>query len=103
MTELTRGTDERPIEGLPSVAPPDPAALAAEEIWLQEQEQRGPWQRAWGFLRRGGPGYLQSALTLGGGTAATMLFAGAAFGYGLLWVAPVSMLLGIVIMAAADG
>jgi len=100
MTELTRGTDERPIEGLPSVAPPDPAALAAEEVWLQEQEQRGPWQRAWGFLRRGGPGYLQSALTLGGGTAATMLFAGAAFGYGLLWVAPVSMLLGIVIMAA---
>ena len=34
-------------------------------------------------------------MTLGSGTAATSLFAGAVFGYELLWVAPVAMLFGI--------
>lgn len=92
--------DERPIEGLPAVNPPDPQEIAKEAAWLREQETAPILSRWYSFFKRGGPGYLQSALTLGGGTAATMLFAGAAFGYGLLWVAPVSMLLGIVIMTA---
>lgn len=92
--------DDRPIVGLPAVDPPDPQQLADEAEWLQEQETAPILSRWMAFLKRGGPGYLQSALTLGGGTAATMLFAGAAFGYGLLWVAPVSMLLGIIIMTA---
>jgi Mn2+/Fe2+ NRAMP family transporter len=47
-----------------------------------------------------GPGYLQSAMTLGGGTAFASIFAGAAFGYRLLWVAPVGMLLGIIVLSA---
>ena len=53
-----------------------------------------------GYLRKGGPGYLQSALTLGGGSASASLFAGAAFGYQLLWVAPTAMLIGMVMMMA---
>jgi len=93
-------TDERPIEGLPSANPPDPKQHAAEVEWLQEQESKSRAARWTAFLRKGGPGYLQSALTLGGGSAATMLFAGAAFGYGLLWLGPVSMLLGIIMMSA---
>ena len=43
------------------------------------------------YLKLLGPGYLQSAMTLGGGTASASLFAGAVFGYQLLWVAPVAM------------
>ena len=88
------------FDGLPSSKPIDVQELAAEEKWLDEQASRPAYKRAFAFLRKGGPGYLQSALTLGGGTAATMLFAGAAFGYGLLWVAPVSMVLGIIMMSA---
>ena len=59
-----------------------------------------PVARTLGYLRLMGPGYLQSAMTLGGGTAAASLFAGAAFGYSLLWVAPVAMLLGVVMLSA---
>jgi Mn2+/Fe2+ NRAMP family transporter len=92
--------DRAPIEGLPSASAPSPEELAAEIEWLREQESRSGLSRSFAFLRKGGPGYLQSALTLGGGTAATMLFAGAAFGYGLLWVAPVSMVLGVIMMSA---
>ncbi|MCA9300437.1 MAG: divalent metal cation transporter, partial [Phycisphaerales bacterium] len=47
-----------------------------------------------------GPGYMQSAMTLGGGTAFASIFAGAAFGYQLLWVPLVGMGLGIIVLAA---
>jgi Mn2+/Fe2+ NRAMP family transporter len=52
------------------------------------------------FVRRGGPAYLQSALTLGGGTASSAVVAGCTFGYELLWVAPVGIVLGAVMLAA---
>jgi len=85
---------------LPMVSPPDPEALTRERAWLIEMESAPAWRRGFAFLKRGGPGYLQSALTLGGGTAASSLFAGAAFGYDLLWVAPLSMLLGVIMLSA---
>ncbi|MEM7306670.1 MAG: Nramp family divalent metal transporter [Planctomycetota bacterium] len=56
--------------------------------------------RTLGYLKRMGPGYMQSAMTLGGGTAFSAIFAGAAFGYELLWVAPLGMLLGVIVLAA---
>ncbi|MDF1799666.1 MAG: divalent metal cation transporter [Planctomycetota bacterium] len=56
--------------------------------------------RTLGYLRHIGPGYMQSAMTLGGGTAFASIFAGAAFGYQLLWVAPLAMLLGIIVLSA---
>lgn len=82
------------------VRPPDPAALERETQWLTDLESRGTWARSVAYLRHVGPGYLQSAMTLGSGTAAFSLFAGAAFGYQLLWVAPVAMLLGIIMLSA---
>jgi Mn2+/Fe2+ NRAMP family transporter len=67
---------------------------------LRAIEHAPPLRRALGYFRLMGPGYLQSAMTLGGGTAFASIFAGAAFGYSLLWVAPLSMLLGIIVLAA---
>ncbi len=93
-------SDDSAIHGLPMVDAPDPDALEAERAWLVEMDAAHTTTRWWAFLKRGGPGYLQAALTLGGGTAASSLFAGAAFGYRLLWVAPVAMLLGVIMMAA---
>ncbi len=52
------------------------------------------------YWRQCGPGFLQSALTLGAGTAASSLFAGALYGYRLLWVAPLAILVGAAAMAA---
>jgi manganese transport protein len=56
--------------------------------------------RTMGYMRLMGPGYMQSAMTLGGGTAFASIFAGAAFGYELIWVAPLAMLLGVIVLAA---
>ena len=91
------GPDAR---GLPMVTPPDPVLLAEERAWLGEVQKRGFGGRALAYLGRGGPGYLQAALTLGGGSASASLLAGAAFGYDLMWVAPLGMLIGIVMLAA---
>ena len=71
-----------------------------EAAALAEINAAPPLRRALGYARLMGPGYMQSAMTLGGGTAFASIFAGAAFGYDLLWVAPLSMLLGVIVLAA---
>ncbi len=51
-------------------------------------------------IRNGGPGWLQGAMTLGGGSAITSLTIGAVFGYEFLWVQPLSMIIGCVMLFA---
>ena len=45
---------------------------------LEELDARPALPRTLGYLRLMGPGWMQSAMTLGGGTAFASLFAGAA-------------------------
>jgi Mn2+/Fe2+ NRAMP family transporter len=54
------------------------------------------------YVRMSGPGWLQGALTLGGGSAVTSLTIGAVYGYELLWVQPVSMVIGCIMLIAAS-
>ena len=80
--------------------PADPEAIGQESRRLREVAHRGIGEQVrayWGLI---GPGFLQSAMTLGGGTATASIFAGAVFGYSLLWVAPVAMVLGVIMLAA---
>ncbi|MCR9243850.1 MAG: Nramp family divalent metal transporter [bacterium] len=87
-------------QGLRMQTPPDPEQLAAEARHLEELD-RGPFgRRLFGWIRLSGPGYLQAAMTLGAGTAVSALFAGSVFGYRMLWVAPVGMLIGVIVFAA---
>ncbi len=87
--------------GLPMVEKLDQQALEDEKEILREIKSRPSLLARWrGYWRLSGPGWLQSAATLGAGSAASSIFAGSVFGYKLLWVQPVSMLLGIVIFAA---
>lgn len=72
----------------------------SDERELRELDARPFVPRTLGYLKRMGPGYMQSAMTLGGGTAFSAIFAGAAFGYELLWVAPLGMVLGVIVLAA---
>jgi Mn2+/Fe2+ NRAMP family transporter len=47
-----------------------------------------------------GPAWLQSSMTLGAGSATASVVAGAFYGYDLLWVQPVAMFLGVMMLAA---
>ncbi len=87
-------------KGLPMTAKWDPGKLEAEVAELQALETKPFGQKAGGYIKRTGPGLLQSAMTLGAGSAAASVVAGASFGYKLLWVQPVAMFLGIMMLAA---
>jgi manganese transport protein len=92
--------DARTGQGLPMASKWDPEKLKQEAALLQALE-RAPWgTRIRGYFKLTGPAWLQSAMTLGAGSAVASVVAGASFGYTLLWVQPVAMLLGVVMMAA---
>ncbi|NOR14705.1 MAG: hypothetical protein GQ544_03270 [Candidatus Aminicenantes bacterium] len=95
------GNNDDLRRGLPMVEARDPEALQAEHEALQEISTRPYfWQRWQGYWGLSGPGWVQSALTLGAGSAAAAIFAGSVYGYKLLWVQPVAMLLGVMMFAA---
>lgn len=73
-----------------STGAPDMAAIAAQPFL----------QRTGSYIRLGGPGWLQGAMTLGGGSAITSLTIGALYGYELLWVQPVAMIIGCIMLFA---
>jgi len=78
----------------------DSDKLTQEIQHLQDIAARPPVPRAIGYIKLTGPGLLQSAMTLGAGSAAASVVAGASFGYKLLWVQPVAMFLGIMMFVA---
>lgn len=51
------------------------------------------------YWKQTGPGYLQSAMTLGGGTVASCAALGSQFGYKYLWVQLVAMAFGFAVLA----
>ncbi|MHC4442901.1 MAG: NRAMP family divalent metal transporter [Planctomycetota bacterium] len=86
--------------GLPMASARDSEAIARERVYLQELSGRSWLVRGGGYFKLSGPGWIQSALTLGGGSGSTSLFAGALAGYALLWVQPTSMAIGAIMMGA---
>jgi Mn2+/Fe2+ NRAMP family transporter len=75
-------------------------SMLAEIAELQRLNQLPFAASAMGYIKRTGPGLLQSAMTLGAGSAAASVIAGASFGYKLLWVQPVAMFLGVMMLGA---
>ena len=52
------------------------------------------------YARLSGPGWLQGAITLGGGSLAGSLYLGVIGGYEMMWLQPLMMILGIVMLSA---
>lgn len=86
--------------GLPMAPKWDEQKLQEEIAGLKELESKPFVPKAAGYIKRTGPGLLQSAMTLGAGSATASVLAGASFGYKLLWVQPVAMFLGVMMLAA---
>ncbi|HSH09255.1 MAG TPA: divalent metal cation transporter, partial [Oceanipulchritudo sp.] len=85
---------------LPLVNPEraEAARLEATELEALTTQSRG--KRYGYYLKKSGPGWMQSAMTLGGGSAIASLSLGASFGFELLWIQPLAMLVGIIMLAA---
>ena len=68
------------------------SASNQNEINMLNQLANKPWYaRVPKYVKLSGPGWLQGAMTLGGGSAVTSLTIGALFGYELLWVQPIAI------------
>ncbi len=52
------------------------------------------------FARLSGPGWIQAAVTLGGGTLVGALYLGVIGGYKFLWLQPLAMLCGVIMLMA---
>jgi Mn2+/Fe2+ NRAMP family transporter len=91
---------ENLVKGLPAFTASAPEILAKEKADLAELEGKSLPARWKGYFSKTGPGWLQSALVLGSGSAMASLFAGAFLQYELLWVQPLAMALGIILFAA---
>ena len=75
-------------------------SINQERQMLRELSSKPIGKRIPKYLKLSGPGWLQGAMTLGGGSAVTSLTIGALFGYELLWVQPVAMLIGCIMLFA---
>lgn len=93
-------TKDNEVKGMPMYAPGDPEILAKEQKELRELSGKSRSARIKWYFSKSGPGWMQSAMTLGGGSAMASLFAGAFLQYKILWVQPLAMLLGIIMLSA---
>lgn len=75
-------------------------ALPSEADLLHEANAAGGMKKLKTYVALSGPGFLQSAITLGGGTLAGSLYLGVLAGTSMLWVQPLAMLIGIVMLCA---
>lgn len=74
--------------------------VSAERTQLEEAQAAGLGRTLATYTRLSGPGWLQSAITLGGGSLAGSLYLGVIGGYEFLWLQPLMMILGIVMLSA---
>jgi len=95
-------------------APPGPATNSAPEQQLMHANPRiekdreliatarrkGTWALVKAFLRLSGPGWLQSGITLGGVSFSSSLYLGVLVGFAFMWLQPVAMILGIIMLGA---
>ena len=68
--------------------------------YLEQVQRQGGWAKVKAYTRLSGPGWLQSATTLGGGSLASALFLGVVGGYAVLWVQAGAIILGVIMLAA---
>ena len=67
---------------------------------IQQGRQQGTAATIAVYSKLSGPGWLQGAITLGGGSLAGSLYLGVIGGYQMMWLQPLMMILGIIMLSA---
>jgi len=67
---------------------------------LADAKEKGRMATFGAYFKLSGPGWMQSAITLGGGSLASSLYLGVLAGFSLMWLQPIAMILGIVMLSA---
>lgn len=67
---------------------------------ILDARQKGKLATLGVFTRLSGPGWLQSAITLGGGSLSNALYLGVLGGFCFMWLQPLAMILGVIMLSA---
>ncbi len=67
---------------------------------FQKAQVAGFFGKLFYYAQLSGPGWIQAAVTLGGGTLVGALYLGVVGGYQFLWLQPLAMLCGIIMLSA---
>ncbi len=78
----------------------DRAKIQQERQAILDVQTKGTGAKLWLYTKLSGPGWLQSAITLGGGSLAGSLYLGIYFGFSAMWVQPLAMILGVIMLSA---
>jgi len=67
---------------------------------IAEAQTKGPFGKSLIYSKLSGPGWLQGAMTLGGNSLTGALYLGVIAGFNLLWLQPMAMVCGIIMLSA---
>ena len=67
---------------------------------LHAAHERGAFSTLFAFFRLSGPGWLQSAITLGGGSLGGALYLGMLGGTSMLWLQLIAIVIGVIMLSA---
>lgn len=67
---------------------------------ITEARRKGRLATFCTYLKLSGPGWLQSGITLGGGSLSSSLYLGVLVGFSFMWLQPLAMILGIIMLGA---
>ena len=76
------------------------SAVEQDRQVILQAQSKGTVAKLLAYTRLSGPGWLQGAITLGGGSLAGSLYLGVLAGYDLMWLQPLAMILGIIMLSA---
>jgi len=74
--------------------------IEKDRAMIAAARRKGPGALAKTFLRLSGPGWLQSGITLGGVSFSSSLYLGVLVGFAFMWLQPLAMILGIIMLGA---
>ncbi|UCG48995.1 MAG: hypothetical protein JSU94_04265, partial [Phycisphaerales bacterium] len=97
--QTPKGPTPQPAAQKQQVAHMNPRIEKDREMILTSQKQ-GRWPLFKTFVRLSGPGWLQSGITLGGGSLSSSLYLGVLVGFSFMWLQPLAMILGIIMLSA---
>ena len=83
-----------------SIASADNSSLQRDRQLLIRAGEKGTAATLGAYVKLSGPGWLQSAITLGGGSLAGSLYLGVLGGMSLLWLQPLAMIMGVIMLSA---
>ncbi|MEE2640687.1 MAG: divalent metal cation transporter [Planctomycetota bacterium] len=74
--------------------------LSTDREILKAAHQKGSLATCFAFFRLSGPGWLQAAITLGGGSLGSALYLGVLGGTSMLWLQLVAIVAGVIMLSA---